>query len=255
MGYGVPVSSPILLLLVLMLIGSFAQRVTGMGFGLVVSPFVVLLLGPYSGVMILNLAAVVSATLVLTRVWRDVDWHRLALLAPTTLLGIVAGGMLAHALAADWLELIVGGLLVVGLATSQLIGRTGFVGRSKNWTIGSGFAAGVMNSAAGIGGPAMTVCAVLTRWPQRSFSATLQPFFMMTGVASFITKYVIDPERMLQLDWIVWAGVLTAILLGVGLGGLVAHRISATVGRRVVYGLSYAGGLLTLLKGLAAVIG
>lgn len=254
MHYGRPVTSPIILLLALMLVGAFAQRVTGMGFGLIVSPFVVLLLGPYSGVMILNIAAVVSASMVLTRVWRDVDWRRLALLAPTTIVGIVVGGMLAHALEADWLEAMVGALLVVGLATSQLIGRTGFVARSRGWTLGSGFAAGAMNSAAGIGGPAMTVCAVLTRWPQRTFSATLQPFFMMTGLASFATKYVIDPGRMIQLGWAVWVAIVVTILAGVWVGGLVAHRVSASAGRRAVYALSYAGGAVTLLKGLTEIL-
>jgi uncharacterized protein len=242
-------------LIVLVFVGAFAQRVTGLGFGLVVSPFIVLLLGPYSGVMILNLAAIVSASLVLSRVWRHVDWRRLAGFVPSALAGIIAGAFIAHALAAPWLEGIIGVTLIIALTVSQVIGRTSFVAHGPGWVIGTGVTAGVMNSAAGIGGPAMTVYAVLSEWEQRSFSATLQPFFAFTGIASFLTKYLIDPGRLVALPWGVWAGILGALLAGVAAGGRVAERVSGLAARRAVLGISYAGGAVTAAKGIAGILG
>ncbi|KAB1645753.1 sulfite exporter TauE/SafE family protein [Pseudoclavibacter sp. CFCC 14310] len=242
-------------LLILVFIGSFAQRITGLGFGLVVSPFIVLLLGPYSGVMILNLAAIVSASLVLSRVWRDVDWRRFIGFVPTTLLGIVAGGMLAHALPGEWLEAIIGATLIIALTVSQLIGRTSFVAAGPSWIAGSGFAAGAMNSAAGIGGPAMTVYAVLSKWPQKSFSAMLQPFFMMTGVASFLVKFLIDPGRLVSLPTLVWIGIFVMLVLGVTCGSLVAKKVPAGAARMAVLVISYAGGVVTLVRGLLDIFG
>jgi hypothetical protein len=54
------------------LVGASAQRVTGLGFSLVASPFMVLLLGPFNGVLVVNACAVVAALAVLSQVWRDV---------------------------------------------------------------------------------------------------------------------------------------------------------------------------------------
>jgi uncharacterized membrane protein YfcA len=48
--------------LVAVFVGAVAQRVTGLGFALVVAPVLVILLGPFDGVMIVNLCSVLSAS-------------------------------------------------------------------------------------------------------------------------------------------------------------------------------------------------
>lgn len=45
------------------LLGCLMQRTSGMGVGLIVSPVLVLLLGPVAGVLLANVTAVVSAAL------------------------------------------------------------------------------------------------------------------------------------------------------------------------------------------------
>ena len=43
------------LVLIAVIAGALAQRIAGLGFGLLVSPVLVVLLGPFDGVMIINL--------------------------------------------------------------------------------------------------------------------------------------------------------------------------------------------------------
>ncbi len=51
-----------------------------------------------------------------------------------------------------------------------------------------------MYAAAGIGGPSLSVYAVVSRWEQRAFAATLQPFFLTVGASSLLTKLLIAPS-------------------------------------------------------------
>ena len=62
------------LVLIAVIAGALAQRIAGLGFGLLVSPVLVVLLGPFDGVMIINLCGATSSLLILSRVWRHVAW-------------------------------------------------------------------------------------------------------------------------------------------------------------------------------------
>jgi uncharacterized membrane protein YfcA len=110
--------------LVAVFVGAVAQRVTGLGFALVVAPVLVILLGPFDGVMIVNLCSVLSASLVLSAVWRDVEWRRYRLLAGPAVVGIVPGALLAYLLPEPALEIGIGGLLVAALTTSLALRLT-----------------------------------------------------------------------------------------------------------------------------------
>ena len=61
--------------------GAIAQRVSGMGFALVVAPVLVLLIGPFDGVLMVNICGAASALMVVTRVWREISWKHYFLLA------------------------------------------------------------------------------------------------------------------------------------------------------------------------------
>lgn len=69
--------------------GAGMQRITGMGFALVAAPFLVLLLGPVEGVVLVNVCGAVTAGAIIVRVVRDIDWKRYAALTASAVLGIV----------------------------------------------------------------------------------------------------------------------------------------------------------------------
>lgn len=59
--------------LALIFVAAAAQRIAGMGFALLLSPFMVLIFGPHSGILLVNLIAAISSSIMFSRVWRDVD--------------------------------------------------------------------------------------------------------------------------------------------------------------------------------------
>jgi len=230
--------------------GSVIQRSTGMGFAVVAAPFLVILLGPLVGVVLVNFASVVSAAVILVRLRRDIDWRRYASLAVPAVLGIVPGSVLALTLPTDVLELAIGVLLLLALAVSLLFTRSGRVVTGPVAPTVTGFVSGMTNAAAGVGGPPVSVYAVLSNWPHRSFVATLQPYFATIGLLSLVSKVVIDPSRWPVLEWWAWVSGGVAILAGLVVGDRISGRIGPSVARWVVVGIAVAGAAALCVRAL-----
>lgn len=62
-------------------LGAATQRITGVGFALVASPFIVLILGGFEGVLVVNLLGTIASTLIYLQVRRDADLRRAGVLA------------------------------------------------------------------------------------------------------------------------------------------------------------------------------
>ena len=78
------------------LLGCVLQRTSGMGTGLVVSPTLVLAIGPVSGVVLTNITTMVSATLMTIALRADVDRARLVRIAPVVIVGSLPAALLVR---------------------------------------------------------------------------------------------------------------------------------------------------------------
>ncbi|NUP75100.1 MAG: sulfite exporter TauE/SafE family protein [Sinomonas sp.] len=243
------------LVLLAVVVGAMAQRVAGLGFGLMVSPILVVLLGPLDGVMIVNACGATSSLLILARVRRDVDWRRYLGLMIPGFAGIAVGAYLASHVPAAPLEIGIGLILVIGLVVSQLIARARRHLEARVDGLGvmavSGFSSGLMNAAAAVGGPAVTAYAVLSRWDQRRFGATLQPYFITTGATSLLAKVFATGGHWPALELGEWMLVFVCMLVGIVGGDLLARRVAGETVRRVVIGIAYAGAALAIVNGMS----
>ena len=223
-----------------------------MGFALVVSPALVLLLGPFDGVIVVNACGAISAALILTRVWRDVQWKTFALLVIPAVIAIIPGALVATTLPPATLEIGIGVLLIVVLTISLMVTRARVTITSPVAAVGAGFASGFMNVTAGIGGPAISVYAVLSRWHQTAFAATMQPFLVVVASTSFASKLAFSGGEEISLDWWMWVLIGAAVILGLVAGEALAKRVPHTVARRAVIVIAYLGGCVAIVHGLLA---
>jgi uncharacterized protein len=237
------------------LIGAMAQRVSGMGFALTAAPVLVLLIGPFDGVLLVNLAGAVSAGIVISRVWRNIDWRQFALLTIPALIAIIPGAYISVVLGGPALQITVGAILVVALTISLLINRAEKTVAQRPAALLTGVASGFMSATAGIGGPGVAVYAVLTRWEHRSFAATIQPFFVLLGLTSFVTKVVLSERGLPDYDWWVWPLIIGCTVVGLALGEWVAKFISVHIARMTVIVISYLGGTAAIIDGLFDALG
>jgi len=241
------------LLLLAVFVGSGMQRVTGMGFALVAAPFLVLLLGPIDGVILVNFCGALTAAIILTRVVRDVDWRRAAALAIYAFVGIIPGALVLQFIPGAWLEISIGILIAAGLTVSVNLGRVYIRDRHRLRAV-AGAASGFMNATAGIGGPAVSIYALATTWPHRSFVASMQPYFLVIGLASLGAKFA-SGSTFPSLSGGVWIMVAVACAAGLVLGELLGRVVEPHVARRMLVVVAYIGAGATISRGIAQLAG
>lgn len=230
------------------LVAAVIQRITGLGFVLVLIGPVVVLYGPDEGVTVAVLLALVAALAAVPLVWRDVDWRRSSWLVWPGLLTAPLGILVSQVLPEPALLLLIGGLAVFALTAGYLpaLARA-LSGRSG--AVAAGAAAGFMQTASGLSGPALAAHAVGDRWPQRSFAASVQVIFVVfSGVGVVLRGLPALPAAD--------AGVLVGVtVVGILLGSAAVHRVPARMARTAMLAIAWAGAIIVLARGVVALVG
>ncbi len=232
-------------------LGSTTQRIAGIGFAMLIVPFLVLMLGPHEGVLLVNICGVVSSAIITVRVWKDIDWSMFRWLTLPSVLGSIPGSFAAVYLPAAPLAVTVGAVVLAALTISLLLQRSTMVLTGNLPKAVAGMAAGLTNSMAGVGGPAVSVYALLARWPQRPFAATLQPFFVVIGLVTLITKITLAPDQVPPIPIWAWAGIALAISAGIFVGEKLARHVRDDHARIAVVVIAFIGAATAFGKGLA----
>lgn len=241
----------IILILLAVFVGALAQRITGMGFALVSGPFLVLLIDPLAGVVLVNLCGFTSSVIVLWRTYREVNWKLAGGLIVAATVGTVPGALLAVLMPSHALEVFIGAIVIVSLTSSLILNRYAQpVSRNAGTVVAAGLASGVMNASAGVGGPALSAFALLTRWEQRTFAATIQPVFVVMAASSVIMKLVFDRDAWPVLEGSTWLLILGALVGGQVLGEWLSKIIPVHAARTGMLVLAFLGGFLTIGRGI-----
>lgn len=225
------------------LLGAAVQRVTGLGFGLVSGPLLVLALGPVTGVTLANVVSLLANLVLLAMTWRHVDLRRTALLVVPALLAVPVGAWVVRSLSAPVLSVVIGTTVLVAL-TAVLVSRRARVLQGRSGAVVAGAMSGLMNSTAAVGGPAVTVYAVSTGWRGPSFVGSLQLYFAAVNAAALLAKGLPD------LELTTWGVAAGALVVGSVAGQLLARRISFEQAFPVVIGLALLASSLTVVRGL-----
>jgi uncharacterized membrane protein YfcA len=233
----------LLLLGGVVLLGAFVQWLTGMGFALVSVPALAILLGPTDGVTFANCAAGMVCVLGLARGWRHV---RLRAMVPLILAAAATapiGAWFARVLPGPVLLMAMGGLVTVtagllmgGLRVRALKGLPG--------ALTAGATGGFMNTAAGLGGPPVSLYAVNANWTIREFVPNALFYGAVVNVFSLVTRGV---PPLAGDEWVV-SGL--GLSLGAVLGGVLARWVPDRGARLLVLSLAIAGGIVTIVKGM-----
>lgn len=219
------------------------QRITGLGFALVSAPLLVLTNGPMTGVLLANLLSLVTNLLVLAQTWKQVDLRRVLLLVVPALCLVPLGEFVARHLPTAALMIGIGGLVLGALAAVRLLRRTAlFAG--PGGAIASGALSGFMNVTAGVGGPAITLYAIGSRWPHYSFVGSMQLYFALVNTGSIIAK------GLPHVGTTALVGAFGALGAGLVVGHFSTRHIAPERARTAVLVLAMAGAAGTVIKGL-----
>ena len=233
--------------------GTMAQRLTGMGFALLMAPFFALSFGPYEGILLMNLGGAFSSLLVLSRVWRDVDWKRFGFLVSAAIPGGMVGGYVVSILESATLQILVGLLLILTLTASLNLEKSVRAVNAPTAALGAGVISGFTNATAGIGGPPIAIYAQMTGWPQKHLAATLQPVFFVISVSAFGLKTFISGAGP-GLAWWIYPAMMGLILIGLRLGEVAKPFVKESAARRAVIIFCYAGAISAVVDGVIGLL-
>lgn len=240
--------------LVAVLIGAAGQRMIGMGWGLVVTPAVALVSGPLAAVLVVNLYGALACLIILPRVWHEVDWRRLAWLVVPALALMVPGLLLAKGIETEVLRIAVGVIAILGVVITVAFTASGRAHDGPVLRVAAGSTIGLLNASVGMGAPALGVYTLLSGWTDRTFVATMQPFWVIVSGVIVAVRPLVAPEG--SPDWPLWAWLVLClpVVAGVLLGNRLAHRVNATVVRVSIIALSVAGGVALIVTGTLALL-
>ncbi|AEI09083.1 putative membrane protein [Corynebacterium resistens DSM 45100] len=230
--------------------GACLQRISGMGMGLLAAPVFALVLGPIVGVMVVNVLAAINALINSVSARSFIDWRRFWLIGPVMILGAIPAVYLVEHMSVAWLQILVGSMLVIALTVVTFGQSQVPVANGATPAVTSGIVGGFMNTIAGVAGPAITVYAQAARWEQRSFAATLQPLFVVSGVVSFAAKFCADAADMASVPTLIWPAGLVAMVLGIFSGKHLSAKVSRNTARNVAITVATLGALSAVVRGV-----
>ncbi|MFI7408640.1 TSUP family transporter [Streptomyces sp. NPDC049627] len=227
----------------IVLLGASVQWLTGMGFALVAVPALVLLLGPVEGVSLANCAAGAICLVGLVGGWRYVRPAAMVPLCVAAACTVPAGTWLTRRLPEPWLLLSMGGLVTAAVLLVLRGARVPAL-RGRRGAVVAGAAGGFMNSAAGVGGPPVSLYALNAGWTVREFV----PNAMFYGVV--VNAFSVASNGVPELGGAQWALVVGAMAAGGLIGRGLASRIPEKRARLLVLLLALTGGVTAVGKGL-----
>lgn len=224
--------------------GAAAQRVTGLGSGLVAAPFFVLALGPFQGVLLANVLSLINSVIILALTRRDVQVGKALLLSvPAAGLGVPLGVVVVHRVPVRVLAVGVA-LLIIAALLAVIFSHRARVFRGPAGAVAAGSLSGFMNVTAGVGGPAIALYAVSSSWPHRNLVPTVQLYAIVLNAVSIAAKGTLDiPLPTLSV-------ALASMGIGIALGSLLAKVVPPSAAQRAFIGLAFLGALATLVKAL-----
>lgn len=224
-------------------VGAIVVRLTGIGFALVAAPLLVLLLGPFQGVLLCNLLSLLTGVAMVATHWKRIEWRRALELSLPALVVVPAGAYLARGLPQAALSLLIGSLLLVSvllvLRTAPpriLTGRFG--------AVPTGVVSSLLNVLAGVGGPALALYGLAQRWTGPGFVATVPVCaIVMNGLA-------LGFKGLPSLPLVDLVIAIAALVVGTVAGAFLARRSSGGNVRWMLIALTTTGAVAAIVKGV-----
>jgi uncharacterized membrane protein YfcA len=169
------------LLLFVVFISTFLRAALGFGNALIAMPLLILLLGVKSATPLVALIGIVIAVLMLFKEWRQLELKDTLYLLLSSLAGIPVGLFFL----VSFPETIVNGILglvLIGFGGFSLLGLKLPKIENRFLALPFGFISGIFGGAYNANGPPVVIYGLLRSWNKEKFRATLQGYFLVTGV-------------------------------------------------------------------------
>lgn len=234
-----------LLLVLIAFCAGFIQGFSGFGSVLLSLPLLALFLEVKTAIPIVALCGVALSLFLLVQLRQHWEWKKVYPLCLGSIPGAPVGVWFLNRTDAQWIQWIVGVLLLLyalyGLLLKPTVRTMG-----TRWVYFFGFIAGCLGGAISASGPPVIVYTSLQSWSKNQIKVTLQGFFVISGVVVIISQAIggLVTERVLWYS----LAALPLLLGGTWVGSLLYGRVKEETYRRVLLSLLGFLGVFMILK-------
>lgn len=223
-----------------------AQSVTGFGFGLLIIPPLVLLLGPKDAVVLSTILGTALSVLMLGRLHARVAWRPVSLAIAGAVVGSPFGLLILVTLDKSVLQVVIAAAVLV--ATAVLIRGYNVHAEGRAAPAVAGFIGGVTRMAAGLPGPPVVLYFQATRIAPDLQRASVTAFFVVTG---FVGLTFFGVEGSLRWGLVALAAAAApGIAVGWWAGGHIFARLDQRIFSTVVYVMLVGSALAAIAAAL-----
>lgn len=237
------------------LVASLLQAATGIGFGVLAGPVILLALNSGSAIQISMLLSMLIAVVLTPSLARSVDWPLLKRILLGSVAGFPLGILVFRAVGIDTLKLLAGGaVLFMALSVAGYIRRAGSGdGPRRGYDLGIGVLSGAMNTSLAMPGPAVAARMAALEHSKDVIRATV----LVTLVFSYILAVGFQAALVgIARETLILTGYLApATLAGVFVGRLAVAWISERGFRMVISVLLAITSLSLIGNALAGMLG
>ena len=207
--------------ILIFLLGSFIQGLTGFGFALVSIPLLVMFMDIRTAVPLCMLSGLVITAYLSLQLKDHLDWKKILPLLIGCLPGILLGTIFLKNIDESLFKILLGIMLITySLYRLLLTPKPRTI--KRGWGLVAGFATGAISGAFSAGGPPTIIYTTLTGWNKNEIKSTMSIFFFLGGVATAIAHATSGLTTMAVLK--LSAISLPPVFLGVWSGSLLFGR-------------------------------
>ena len=229
----------------IILIAGFTQGFTGFGSALIMLPLLTLLVGVKTVVPMVILLGLCINVVLLLQIHRHLEWKRVRVLFTASVPGIFCGVYILKTMSTGFLELAIGGVLIVfpGYLMSRGVPEREI---APVWAWPVGFISGVLGGSVSAGGPPVIIYTAMQPWDKLPIKSTLVGFFLLTSMTTCVVQAA--NGFMTREVLILFAEGLPALVTGVLAGSYLFDRIDSGAYRKVLNVLLILLGVFMLGK-------
>jgi len=234
-----------LITLLILFVSTLIRATFGFGDALIAMPLLGLIMEIQTATPLVAMVNTTIAATICWGSWRTVDFKIGWRLVVSSFVGIPIGLWLLN-LASEGLVKGTLGIILILFGWHHLQQPRLIPLLSPYWAYAFGLVAGILGGAYNTNGPPVIIYGILRRWPATLFRATLQGYFLPTGLLILIGHGLGGLWNSQVLRLYSWA--LPIVLAAIFLGEMIHHRIPLKRFERLLYLVLIILGFLLLFS-------
>ena len=233
----------LLIALLAVVVGATIMGTVSFGMGLVVAPVLLLFLDPKPAIVTVNAIIPILLTFVLLTTWRHLQFFRLRGMALGGIVAVPLGVLVLESANPTFLRITIGAAILC-LGVLNLLNISLPMANRPGSGLLVGFLTSLSITTLSIGGPLAAAYIIAQHWGREQMRAALAFYFLCTYIVAFILYYV---TGLVDTDTLFNIGILVpSLLVGFGIGAVLARRMNESVFRYVAIGVIITGSTVLL---------